>query len=168
MTTSQILRDKLVLAVNEEEDVLEIIEEELSFETANVTLHAATTFENARQYLVSYTYDLAVLDIWGMRGLDLLEIAHNANIPVVILTTHMFSVEDLRKSIELGARACLPLEKLGSLIPFLEDVLKLDYQSTWEMVLDQVGKLFTKRFGSDWRKSQIEFWPGFEKGLTVG
>ena len=51
MTTSQILRDKLVLAVNEEEDVLEIIEEEFSFETANVTLHAATTFENARQYL---------------------------------------------------------------------------------------------------------------------
>ena len=168
MTTSQILRDKLVLAVNEDEDVLEIIEEELSFETANATLHTATTFENARQYLVSYTYDLALLDIWGSRGFDLLEIAHNANIPVVILTTHMFSVEDLKKSVEFGARACLPLEKLGSLIPFLEDVLKFDHQSPWERMLDQVGKLFTKRFSSDWRKSQIEFWPGFEKGLTIG
>ncbi|MGO9567467.1 MAG: response regulator, partial [Desulfomonilaceae bacterium] len=160
MTTSQILQDKLVLAVNEEEDVLEIIEEELSFETVNVTVHAATTFEIARQYLVSYTYDLALLDIWGIRGFDLLEIAHNANIPVVILTTSMFSIEDLRKSVEFGARACLPLEKLGSLIPFLEDVLKLDQQSAWERVFDQVGNLFTKRFGSDWRKSQIEFWPG--------
>jgi DNA-binding NtrC family response regulator len=167
MTTSQILRDKLVLAVNEEEDVLEIIEEEFAFETANVTLHAATTFANARQYLVSYTYDLALLDIWGIRGFDLLAIAHNADIPVVILTAHAFSIETLRKSIELGARACLPLEKLGSLIPFLEDVLKLDHQNPWERVLDQVGNLFTRRFGSDWSKRQVEFWPGFGKRLTI-
>jgi len=168
MPTSQILRGKLVLAVNEEKDVLEIIDEEFSFEAADATVHAATTFESARQYMVSYTYDLALLDIWGIRGFDLLEIAHNANIPVVILTTHVSSIEDLRKSIELGARACLPLEKLGSLIPFLEDVLKLEHQSAWERVIDQVENLFTKRFGSDWRKRQIEFWPGFETRLTMG
>ena len=53
MPTREFLRNKMVLAVNQEEDVLEIIEEEFSFETANVTLHAATTFEIARQYLVS-------------------------------------------------------------------------------------------------------------------
>lgn len=67
MPTREFVRNKMVLAVIQEQDVLEIIEEEFSFETANVTLRAATTFENAREYLVSYTYDLALLDIWGSR-----------------------------------------------------------------------------------------------------
>ena len=166
MHESEILEGKLILAVDDEEDVLDIIEEELS-EYANVTLHTATTFEKAQQYLVSYTYDLVILDIMGVRGFDLLQIAHSAGFPVVMLTAHAFTPEALKKSIELGARAYLPKEKLGSLVPFLEDVLKLSYRSTWRKALDQVGTLFNKKFGSDWRRSEEDFWSDFEKKLTV-
>jgi DNA-binding response OmpR family regulator len=166
MSSSEILQDKLILAVDDEEDILDIIEEELS-ESANCTLHRATTFEKAQQYLVSYTYDLVILDIMGVRGFDLLQIASNANFPVVMLTAHAFTPDALKKSIELGARAYLPKEKLGSLVPFLEDVLKLSYQSAWKKALDQVGTLFNKKYGSDWRKSQEEFWDEFEKKLSV-
>ena len=49
MASSEILQDKLILAVDDEEDVLDIIEEELS-EASNCTLHRATTFEKAQQY----------------------------------------------------------------------------------------------------------------------
>jgi DNA-binding response OmpR family regulator len=166
MPTSEILQDKLILAVDDEKDVLELIEEELS-ESANITLHMATTFEKAQQYLVSYTYDLVILDIMGVRGFDLLQIASNAGFPVVMLTAHAFTPDALRKSIELGARAYLPKEKLGSLVPFLEDVLKLNYTSAWKKALDQVGMLFSKKFGSEWRKSQQEFWTDFEKKLEI-
>jgi DNA-binding NtrC family response regulator len=166
MVSSDILQDKLILAVDDEEDVLDIIEEELS-ESANITLHRATTFERAQQYLVSYTYDLVILDIMGVRGFDLLQIATNAGFPVVMLTAHAFTPEALRKSIELGARAYLPKEKLGSLTPFLEDVLKLNYTSAWKKALDQVGSLFNKKFGSDWRKTEEEFWKDFEKKLVI-
>lgn len=166
MPTSEILQDKLILAVDDEEDVLEIIEEEL-YDSANITLHTATTFEKAQQYLLSYTYDLVILDIMGVRGFELLQIATTAGFPVVMLTAHAFTPEALRKSIDLGARAYLPKEKLGSLAPFLEDVLKLNYQSAWQKTLDQVGTLFRKRFGSDWRKSEEEFWKDFEKKLSI-
>lgn len=166
MVSSEILQDKLILAVDDEEDVLDIIEEELS-ESANITLHRATTFEKAQQYLVSYTYDLVILDIMGVRGFDLLQIADNAGFPVVMLTAHAFTPEALKKSIELGARAYLPKEKLGSLTPFLEDVLKLNYHSVWQKALDHVGTLFNKKFGSDWRKSEDDFWKDFEKKLSV-
>ncbi len=166
MDRSEILQDKLILAVDDEEDVLDIIEEELS-EYANVTLHTSTTFEQAQQYLVSYTYDLVILDIMGVRGFDLLQIAESAGFPVVMLTAHAFTPEALKKSIELGARAYLPKEKLGSLVPFLEDVLKLNYQSAWKKALDQVGTLFNKKFGSDWRKTEEVFWDDFEKKLTL-
>jgi DNA-binding NtrC family response regulator len=166
MVSSEILQDKLILAVDDEEDVLDIIEEELS-ESANITLHRATTFEKAQQYLVSYTYDLVILDIMGVRGFDLLQIANNAGFPVVMLTAHAFTPEALKKSIELGARAYLPKEKLGSLTPFLEDVLKLNYHTVWQKALDHVGTLFNKKFGSDWRKTEDDFWKDFEKKLSV-
>lgn len=166
MARSEILRDKLILAVDDEEDVLEIIEEEL-MDAADVTLHTSTTFEKAQQYLVSYTYDLVILDIMGVRGFDLLQIAENAGFPVVMLTAHAFSPEALKKSIQLGARAFLPKEKLGTLVPFLEDVLKLSYQSVWSKALDHVGTLFNKKFGSDWRKTEEAFWEDFEKKLTI-
>ncbi len=166
MSKSQILDEKLILAVDDEEDVLDIIQEELS-EFADVTLHTSTTFERAQQFLVSYTYDLVILDIMGVRGFELLQIAENAGFPTVMLTAHAFTPEALKKSIELGARAYLPKEKLGSLVPFLEDVLRLNYQSAWKKTLDQVGTLFNKKFGSDWRKTEDQFWKDFEEKLTV-
>jgi len=166
MAKSEVLKDKLILAVDDEEDVLDIIEEELS-ESADCTLHKAMTFERAQQYLISYTYDLVILDIMGVRGFDLLQIAHNAGFPVVMLTAHAFTPEALKKSIELGARAYLPKEKLGSLAPFLEDVVKLSYTSAWKKALDQVVSLFNKKYGSDWRKTEGEFWDEFEKKLSI-
>ncbi len=166
MAKSEVLNEKLVLAVDDEEDVLEIIEEEIT-EAANCTLHKATTFERAQQHLVSYTYDLVILDIMGVRGFDLLQIANHAGFPVVMLTAHAFTPEALKKSIELGARAYLPKEKLGSLVPFLEDVLRLNYHSVWQKALDSVAAMFNKKYGSDWRTTEEEFWKDFEKKLEV-
>ncbi len=166
MSISEILQDKMILAVDDEEDVLDVIREDLSH-AANITLHSATTFEKAQDCLISYTYDLVILDIMGVRGFDLLEIANKMGFPVVMLTARAFTPDALKKSIQLGARAYLPKENLGSLVPFLEDVLKLSYQSAWKKAFDHVGILFNKKFGSDWRKSEEEFWEDFEKKLAV-
>jgi DNA-binding NtrC family response regulator len=166
MPESEILKDKLILAVDDEEDVLETIREELS-DYPGVRLHTAATFEKGREYIVSFTYDLVILDIMGVRGFDLLRIAANQKMPVVMLTAHALSPEALKESIEKGARAYLPKDKLGSLAPFLEDVLKLNYQSVWKKAFDQVAVLFDKKFGSTWRKSEEEFWGDFEKKLEM-
>lgn len=166
MTQSEIWKDKLVLAVDDEQDVLETIEELLS-ECPDVTLHTAATFEKARQLLVSYTYDLVILDIMGVRGFDLLQIASLEGLPAVMLTAHAVNPEALKKSIELGARAYLPKDLLPSLVPFLEDVLKLSYQSAWKRTLDHLASLFDSRFGSDWRKSEENFWNDFHEKLSL-
>lgn len=166
MPSSGILSGKMVLIVDDEQDVLDIVGEELSA-IPDLTLHSATTFEKGMEHLVSYTYDLVILDIMGVRGFDLLQIATNAHFPVVMLTAHALNPETLKRSIELGARAYLPKQKLGSLIPFLEDVMRLSYQSGWKKALDEVITIFDKRFGSDWRKSEQEFWDEFEKKVSV-
>jgi len=166
MAENEIWRHKLILVVDDEQDVLDTILEQLPTDV-NLTIHTATTFEKARQYLVSYTYDLVILDIMGVRGFELLKISVSRNFPSVMLTAHALSPDALKQSVELGARAYLPKEKLNSLVPFLEDVLKLNYQSVWRNALDHVGSLFNKKFGSDWRVSEKDFWDEFEKKLSV-
>jgi DNA-binding NarL/FixJ family response regulator len=166
MPISEILQHKYILAVDDEPDVLEVIKEELA-EIPDVTLHTAKTFERAREYLVSYTYDIVILDIMGVQGFDLLKIAVGHNFPVVMLTAHALNPEALKKSIELGARAYLPKDKLGAIVPFLEDVVDLNYRSVWRKALDQVAKVFDSRYGSDWRTSEKTFWDEFDKKLSV-
>ncbi|MFH0960217.1 MAG: response regulator [Pseudomonadota bacterium] len=166
MVASKVLKDKLILAVDDEVDVLATIQEELS-ESTDAKLHLATTFDTAQEYLVSYSYDLVILDIMGVRGFELLTIATKFGYPTIMLTAHAFTPEALKRSIELGARAYLPKEQLGALLPFLEDVLKLNYGSAWKKALDEVGHLFNRKFGSDWRKSEDEFWKDFEKKMAL-
>jgi CheY-like chemotaxis protein len=165
MAHSDIWKDKLILAVDDEEDVLETIREALP--EHGPTLHTATSFEKARELLASYSYDLVILDIMGVRGFELLKIATIRELPAVMLTAHALNPEALKKSIELGARAYFPKDILSSLVPFLEDVMKLSYQSMWKRALDHLGTMFNEKFGSDWRKSEETFWKDFDKTLTL-
>jgi DNA-binding response OmpR family regulator len=165
MARSEIWKDKLVLAVDDEQDVLETIRDLLP--ESGVVLHTATTFELARELLASYSYDLVILDIMGVRGFDLLKIASIHKLPTVMLTAHAVNPDGLRQSIQLGARAYLPKDMIHSLVPFLEDVMKLNYQTVWKKALDHVGSLFDKKFGSNWRKSEQAFWDEFQKTLSL-
>jgi DNA-binding NtrC family response regulator len=166
MFGSKLLNHKLILAVDDEEDVLAIIQEELS-ESADVKLHLAATFETAQHYLQSHQYDLVILDIMGVRGFDLLKIATEAQFQTVMLTAHAFTPEALKQSIESGARAFLPKEQLGDLVPFLEDVLNCSCTAGSKKALDKVDRYFQRKIGSDWRKSEQEFWDDFEKKMTI-
>ncbi len=163
--SGSILRGKHLLAVDDEPDVLDILIDEL--EDYGVRVDRASTYDEGIQKLASLTYDIAVLDIMGVRGFELLQFAVTKKIPVVILTAHALSPETLKRSIELGARAYLPKDQLGKIAPFLEDVLTLSYQSAWKAVLTKLGASFGKRFGPEWRKSEKEFWDKFEKELGL-
>ncbi len=166
MPRSEVLENKVILAVDDEKAILDLIEEEL-LEIPGLSLYRATSFEKAAEFLVSYTYDLVLLDIMGVRGFDLLKIAVSKDLPAVMLTAHALNPQALKESIELGAKAFLPKDKLRELVPFLEEVLKLGYQSGWKRVFDDISAAFDIRFGSDWRKSEKEFWKDFEKKLTM-
>ena len=162
---ASILKGKSILAVDDEEDILEILAEEL--EDFKVDYDTASTYEEALKKLVSFTYDLVILDIMGVRGFDLLQVAAARKMPVVMLTAHALNPENLKKSIELGARAYLPKDHIVKMIPFLEDLLMLSYQSTWKSALSRLGGVFGAQFGQEWRKTEKEFWDKFERDLEI-
>jgi DNA-binding NtrC family response regulator len=158
-----ILNGKRILAVDDEADILTVLEDEIQEACPGCALDKAISFEDASQKLASSNYDLIILDIMGVRGFDLLERAAQKKVPVAMLTAHALTPEALKKSMEMGARAYLPKEKLGEIVPFLEDVLTYEYLPGWKRHLMKLEKFFNTLWGEDWKKSDQEFWKEFEK-----
>jgi DNA-binding response OmpR family regulator len=154
------LKDKVVLVVDDEPDVLETVEEELDM----CLVHKASDYDTALQYLLSYTYDFVILDIMGVNGFELLKNSVSRGFPTIMLTAHALSPESLKKSIKLGAVTFLPKEKMSELSSYLEDVLTGGGKPIWQKLFDRMGGFFNKRFGPDW-KEKDKFFKEFEEGL---
>jgi CheY-like chemotaxis protein len=161
--TKSILDGKRILAVDDEPDVLKILEEEISATCPNCKLDKATTYETAAKLLESTDYDVVILDIMGVRGFDLLDVAVKKNFRVAMLTAHALSPEALKKSVELGAWAYLPKEKLGEIVPFLEDVLAYEYVPGWKRLYEKLKGFFDSKFESDWEKKTGLNWQEWTK-----
>ncbi|MEE9420295.1 MAG: response regulator [Desulfatiglandaceae bacterium] len=160
MSSDSHLKDKVILVVDDEPDVLETVEEELDM----CLMHKATDYDTALQYLLSYTYDIVILDIMGVNGFELLKSAVSRGFPTVMLTAHALSPESLKKSIKLGAVSFLPKEKISELRSFLEDVVLGEGKPVWKKLFDKLGGYFEKRFGPDW-KERDKFFQEFEEQL---
>ncbi len=150
--SGSILDGKKILAVDDEPDVLSVLGEEIRGACSNCTFDQATTYEQAAALLTSNTYDLVILDIMGVRGFDLLQLAVERNFKVAMLTAHALNPDALKRAFELKARAYLPKEKLGEVVPFLEDVLRYDYLTGWKRLLENLKSFFDSKFESDWEK----------------
>jgi DNA-binding response OmpR family regulator len=146
-----ILDGKRILAVDDEQDVLSVLEEEINTECPNCRFDKATTYEEAATMLKANVYDIVILDIMGVRGFDLLELAASLNFKAAMLTAHALSAEALKKSHDMGARAYLPKEKLGEIVPFLEDILQYDAKSGWRRLLEKLENFYDDRFEPDWK-----------------
>jgi DNA-binding NtrC family response regulator len=156
--TDSILNGKRILAVDDEPDVLEFLEEEVLEAAPKCTVDKATTYEDAAKLLEANKYDLVVLDIMGVRGFDLLDVAVKRKFRVAMFTAHALTPEALKRSYDMKAHAFLPKEKLKEIVPFLEDVLKYDYATGWKRLLQKLNSFFNEAFESDWEKKTGMNW----------
>jgi CheY-like chemotaxis protein len=148
MSTDSLLKNKLILVVDDEPDVLEVVAEVLDV----AIIHKAKDFDTAMEYLLMYAYDIVVLDIMGVRGFDLLRASVTRGFPTVMLTAHALSPEALKKAIKLGAVSFLPKEAIPNLRSHLEDVVLGAGKPVWRKLFSRVGGVFDQRFGPDWKE----------------
>ena len=146
------LRDKLVLVVDDEKDILDAVEETLD----TCMVHKVADYETALQFLLSYTYDIVILDIMGVNGFELLKMCVKRGFPAV-MTAHALNPESMKKAIKLGAVSFLPKEKISELKVFLEDVVMEEGKPVWKKLFDRMGDFFAKRFGPDWKERDAFF-----------
>lgn len=160
-----ILKDKRILIVDDEPDILETIEEMLDM----CLIDKAPNFETARKFINKNDYDVAILDIMGVRGYDLLELANQKGIPALMLTAHALSPENLVRSIKGGAQSYVPKDKIADIGVYVADILKarekgIRKHGTW---FARLKPFFDKKFGPDWRAENAEFWKEFDQTYRV-
>jgi len=164
MSGSSLLDGKKILIVDDELDVLDALEELLSM--CNVA--KASTFDEAKEMLEFQNFDIAILDIMGVDGYRLLDIAKQKNITAVMLTAHAFTPDNLVKSIKEGAASYLPKEEMANITIFLNDILeaKEKGENPWEPWQERLpSSYFEKRWGAAWQDTDKEFWERFRASI---
>lgn len=157
MKIDKIIVGKKILVVDDEEDVLETICDLL----ANCKIDMASNFEQAKEMFNNEQYDVAILDIMGVNGYGLLEIAKEKSVPAIMLTAHALSEENLVKSAEQGAAYYAPKEELANIKAIVAEVIDAiqNKKSTWAKMFDRLAGYYDNQFnGPDWRKNRAEFW----------
>jgi CheY-like chemotaxis protein len=157
--SKDLLKGKKILIVDDEPDVIETLEDLLS----TCRLVKAYTFEDARDFLEREPFDVAILDIMGVDGYRLLEIANDRNVPAVMLTANALSVSHTMRSFESGAAYYVPKEEMVHIEQFLKDILGPQEEGTnlRDRWLKRMRPFYEKKFGPDWQSGDEEFWEDF-------
>ena len=81
----------------------------------------------------------------------------------VMLTANALSVADTAKSYKKGAASFIPKEEMVNIVTFLNDILEAKEQGKhfWWRWLDRFASYYDKKFGSDWKSSDKDFWEDF-------
>jgi DNA-binding NtrC family response regulator len=161
MNTESILKDKAVLIVDDEPDILDSITEQLDM----CRIYRAADYEIALQLMAALKFDIVILDVMGVRGFELLKKSVSKGFPTVMLTAHAMTPEALKESIQLGAVSFLPNEMMAELDTYLADVITGSKNMVWKNLLDKLGDYFDRRFGPDW-KEKDDFFKKFEEELS--
>lgn len=151
--TETILNGKKLLIVDDEPDIVETIKELL--DTCDIDV--ALDFEAGEKLLNQNKYDMAVLDIMGVNGYKLLEIANAKGIPALMLTAHALSPDNFAKSISGGAKAYIPKEKLSEIAVYLSDLLKAEEGTEKpDKWFSRLKYFFDEVFGRGWMEQYRE------------
>lgn len=148
---------KRVLIVDDEKDVLDSLTELLSM----CRIDPASSFEEAKKLLENNHYDIAVLDIMGVKGYELLEIAKGKGVPALMLTAHALTENDLKRSVEGGASYYAPKDEINNIGVFIADVLEAKDRdkSPWVRWFERLSSFCDQKFGgTDWREKERGFW----------
>ena len=150
------LKGKKILIVDDESDVLDTLEELLSI----CQVVKAGSFEEAKKQLKTQSFDMAVLDIMGVNGYELLEIAVGKKVTAVMLTAHALSPEDMMKSFKCGAAFYVPKDKISDMVSFLNKILeaKKKGKSTWIPFVGWAEAYYNAKYGPKWEACDMEFW----------
>ena len=159
MEKNNLLDGKKVLVVDDEPDVLESLEELLSM----CEVVKAGNFDDARNLIEQQRFDLVILDIMGVSGYDLLELATGKNMTAVMLTAHALTPENIVRSYREGAAYFLPKEEMVDIASFLEEILdaKQKGKSTWDNWMNRLAGYCERTFGAKWQDTAKDFWERF-------
>jgi CheY-like chemotaxis protein/nucleotide-binding universal stress UspA family protein len=161
ITDDDLLKDRRILIVDDEVDVLETVEELLDM----CVLDTSTNFEEAKSKLKKNSYDMAILDIMGVQGYEILRLTREKSIPTIMLTANALTPEHLKKSIQEGADAYIPKEEMINIEAHAASVIRtrIKGKQGYRAWFKTLKSFFDRSFGKDWKKDDKVFWDSFDE-----
>lgn len=148
MDEHKILENKKILIVDDEKDILATLSDLLDTCRCDMASDAKT----ALGLLDTNDYDLAILDIMGVNGYELLEKAGEKGVPTLMFTAHALNPEAFEKSMQGGAKAYIPKEEMANIADYAAEILTAQAEGV-QRPGKWFGKLksfFENQFGKDW------------------
>lgn len=155
------LRGKRILAVDDEPDILETIVETLEY----CDVSTAGTYDTGLEMLHSNEYDIVILDIMGVKGLELLNVCVGQGFPTVMLTAPAMDPKYVIGALERGAASYMPKEDLAHLENRLIEVLDLLARgiTPWTETIKRIDPILDEKYGAQWKKKLNQFLENIEK-----
>jgi len=144
-----ILKNKMILAVDDEPSVLTALEKEIRAACPDCFFDKATTYKEASERMICLTYDVVVLDVIDERSLSLARLAGDRNFPLILLAARPLTPEALKDYFKAEGCAYLPKESLREMVPFLEEVLKYHNLPGWRRLFGRMAGFLSKRIEVD-------------------
>jgi len=132
-----IMKNKIVLAFDMQTDLLLILEEKILIKFPECRLDIATTFEDARQLILMFTYDLVVSDIVTLTESGLADLTLISDIPVLILSDNVINSEMLSQFKELKIMTFLPRKDIYNIVPAIKQILNSEHLPHWKFDLEK-------------------------------
>ena len=154
MSKTSFLKDKRILVVDDEWDVLESIHDHLSSACIDIT----SDRDNALEYISNNRYDFAILDIMNGHGIELLEECVKKDIPAIILITATAPRELLMEAVKKGAVSYLAKKHLDELKTLIYQLFASQDQGNpeWKLMFKKLQEI-----------SNGDFWTGSEKKWDI-
>ena len=158
------LKGKKILAVDDEEDILNTLVEAL--EEAHVD--RAADYQTALKLIEREQLRPGHPGHHGGIRSQAVEKTVEKSIPTVMLTAHALSAETLLASIRKGAIFYLPKEKLAEIDTDPEPTARIHgiWPTTWNLLFDKLGDFFDEKFGPDWKKRTRSSGPSSAAPIT--
>ena len=155
MSCPDMLKNKRILLVDDEPDILDTLEDLLD----GCQTVRAGSYEAAFQQIESEPLDIAILDIMGVDGYSLLKHCVDKGITAVMLTARAQTPNDVLRSYREGAAYFIPKEEMARIETFLVDIAtaKQKGQNTWATWYGRLATFGRRTFGPDFAPEDDDF-----------
>ena len=139
-----VMTHRRLLGIDREIAFLEMLRNKISVSFPNCRFDAATTFEEGRQLMMMFHYDLVISDIMHPPGVSLMRLAKSRNLPVFAYCESGALSDTLRRCKGQNIMAVIPRENVGEMIPMIANVFRITYGPKWWSVLTKIIHLRKK------------------------
>lgn len=148
---------KRILAVDDEPDIIEVIQEQLE----DHRVVPATNFDTAHKLIITEQFDLAILDIMGVNGFALLDTCCVRKLPAAMLTAHALNIASINLAMKLGAVSFLPKDELVSINQYVAEIFEClaKGKTHWAKLFQKLEPVFRERLGVEWKHLEKQSYP---------